>query len=53
MENGNLFTFTLFNFPFQVVAGAHNRILEGGHQKRNIAKMEANANVCSMRDNVR
>lgn len=27
-----------------VVCGAHNRILEGGHQKRNIAKMEAHDN---------
>jgi len=27
-----------------VVAGAHNRILETGHQKRNIANMEANTN---------
>jgi len=27
-----------------VVAGAHKRILEGGHQKRNVAKLEYNAN---------
>jgi len=31
-------------FLDSVVAGAHNRILETGHQKRNIAKMEANSN---------
>ena len=28
----------------KVVAGAHKRILEGGHQKRNVAKLEYNAN---------
>ena len=43
MEICLLLLFSIFPF-FKVVAGAHNRILEGGHQKRNIAKMEANAN---------
>ena len=35
---------TFQTFQFKVVAGAHNRILETGHQKRNIASMEANSN---------
>ena len=34
--------FTIYTFS-QVIAGAHNRILEGGHQKRHIESMEAHA----------